>query len=167
MAGSNPGLSAEVQKHRDDVIAKGKKRASFLSSLSNTKWVIPPKLFKILITSTVHAATDYSAAAWLPLPVPKFFSEKLAFIDNICATRTLGALRNSPHLFLQHDLNLVPPHIRLTAKVVNTVALIASRAPRSLYTISTNTTETQTPTPTSPPCMRISSLLPLPPSRTL
>lgn len=119
----------KFKTHRDDVIAKGKKRAHFLSGLSNTKWGIPPKLFKILITSTVHAATDYAAAAWLQLPVPKFFSEKLTSIDSICATRALGALRNSPHIFLQHDLNLVPPTIRLTAKIANTVALIASRPP--------------------------------------
>lgn len=119
----------KFRKHRDDVIAKGKKRASFLSSLSNTKWGIPPKLFRILITSTVHAATDYAAAAWLQLPIPKYFSEKLAAIDGICATRALGALRNSPFLFLQHDLNLLPPDIRLTSKILNTVALIASRAP--------------------------------------
>lgn len=119
----------KFKTHRDTVIAKGRKRASLLSSLSNTKWGIPPRLFKILITATVHAATDYAAAAWLPLPIPKFFSEKLASIDGICATRALGALRNSPHLFLQHCLNLQPPQVRLTAKVVTTMALIASRPP--------------------------------------
>ncbi|KAG0139232.1 hypothetical protein CROQUDRAFT_14965, partial [Cronartium quercuum f. sp. fusiforme G11] len=32
------------RKHRKDVIAKGLKRANFLSSLSNTRWGIPPKL---------------------------------------------------------------------------------------------------------------------------
>lgn len=111
------------------MIAKGKKRANYLSSLSNTKWGIPPRLFKILITSTVHAATDYAAAAWLSLPVPKFYADKLTSIDTICATKALGALRNSPHIFLQHDLNLTPPDIRLTAKITNTVALIASRPP--------------------------------------
>lgn len=26
------------KKHKDDIIAKGKKRANFLSSLSNTRW---------------------------------------------------------------------------------------------------------------------------------
>lgn len=66
----------KFKTHRDDVIAKGKKHATFLSSLSNTKWGVPPKLFKILITSTVHAATDYAAAAWLQLPVQNFFFRK-------------------------------------------------------------------------------------------
>lgn len=51
----------------------------------------------------VHAATDYAVAAWLPLPVPKFFSEKMLVIDMICATKALGALKNSPTLFLKHD----------------------------------------------------------------
>lgn len=115
--------------HRDEVVAKGKKRAAFLSHLSNTKWGIPPRLFKILITSTVHAATDYAAAAWIGLPIPQFFSEKLTSIDSICATKALGALKNSPYLFLRHDLDLQPPEVRLTAKIVNTIALIASRPP--------------------------------------
>lgn len=77
----------KFKKHRDDVIAKGKKRANYLSSLSNTRWGIPTKLFKILIMSTVHAATDYAAAAWMSLPIPKFYVEKLATIDAICATK--------------------------------------------------------------------------------
>lgn len=119
----------KFKKHREDVIAKGKKRASFLSSLSNTKWGIPPRLFKILITATVHAAKDYTAASWLSLPVPKFYAEKLTSIDSICATKALGALRNSPTIFLRHDLKMQPPSIRLTAKIANTVALIASRPP--------------------------------------
>lgn len=119
----------KFKKHRDDVIAKGKKRANFLSSLSNTKWGIPPNLFRILITSTVHAATDYAAAAWMSLPIPRFYVDKLSTIDAICATKALGALKNSPHIFLQHDLNLIPPDVRLTAKIANTVALIASRPP--------------------------------------
>lgn len=119
----------KFKTHCDDVIAKGRKRANCLSSLSNTKWGIPPKLFKILVTSTVHAATNYAAVAWLLLPVPKFFSEKQAAIDAICATRALGALKNSPNIFLQHDFHLKPPSIRLTAKIVNTVSLIASRPP--------------------------------------
>lgn len=82
--------------HRDEVIAQGKKRESYLSSLSNTQWGIPPRLFKMLILATVHAATDYAAAAWMNLPVPKFFSEKLTTIDSICAMKALGALKNSP-----------------------------------------------------------------------
>lgn len=89
----------------------------------------PLKLFRILITSTVHAATDYAAAAWLSLPIPKFYVEKLSTINTICATKALGALKNSPHVFLQHDLDLMPPDIRLTAKIANTVALGASRLP--------------------------------------
>lgn len=93
------------------MIAKGRKRANFLSSLSNTRWGISPRLVKILITATVHAATDYAAAAWINLPIPKFFSENLSSIDSICATKALGSLRNSPQVFLQHDLHLQPPHI--------------------------------------------------------
>lgn len=31
----------KFKKHRDDVIAKGKKQANYLSSLSNTKWGEP------------------------------------------------------------------------------------------------------------------------------
>lgn len=124
----------KFKRHKDDVIAKGKKRANFLNGLSTTRWGIPrwgipPKLFKILISSTVHAATDYAAAAWLNLPIPKYFAEKLSSIDAICATRALGALRNSPQLFLRHDLAMTSPTIRLTSKIINTVALIASKPP--------------------------------------
>lgn len=53
------------KRHRDDVIAKGKRRANFISSLFNTKWGIPPRLFKILIIGTIHAATEYAVASWL------------------------------------------------------------------------------------------------------
>lgn len=95
--------------HRDKVVAKGKTRAKFLTSLSNTRWGVNPRLLKILLTSTVHAATDYAAAAWMNLPVLKFFSEQLMKIDAICATQALGALKNSPHLFLRHDFDLKPP----------------------------------------------------------
>lgn len=117
------------KRHRDDVIAKGKRRANFLSSLSNTKWGIPPRLFKILITSTVNAAGDYAVAAWLQLPVPKFFSEKLATIDSICAKKALGVLKNSPYLFLRHDLDLKTPEIRMTTKIMNAIATIAAKPP--------------------------------------
>lgn len=116
--------------HRDKVVAKGKTRAKFLTSLSNTRWGVTPRLLKILLTSTVHAATDYAAAAWMNLPVLKFFSEQLMKIDAICATQALGALKNSPHLFLRHDFDLKPPDIRLTSKILNTVAIIAAK-PRS------------------------------------
>lgn len=87
------------RRHHNNVIAKQRKRASCLSSLSNTKWGVTPRLFKILLTSTVHTATDYAVAAWMNLPVPKFFAEKLLTVDAICSTRALGALRNSPHNF--------------------------------------------------------------------
>lgn len=132
------------RKHRDDVVAKGKKRANFLTSLSNTKWSIPPALFRTLITSTVHAATDYAAAAWLNLSVPKFFVEKLTSIDSICATRALGALRNSPQVFLRHDLNLQRPDIRLTARILNTIAIVASKPPsQPLYHMYLHARETR------------------------
>lgn len=117
------------KRHCDNVIAKGKKRASYLSSLSNTRWGVTPKLFKILLSSTVHAATDYAVAAWMNLPVPKFFAEKLMTVDAICATRALGALRNSPMLFLRHHFDLQPPEIRLTSKILNAVAIIAAKPP--------------------------------------
>lgn len=114
------------KKHCDEVITKGKKRALFLSSLTNTEWGSLPELVKILITSTGHAAIDYAAAAWMSLPVPQLFTKKLDSIDTICATRALGALRNSPNVFLRHDLDLHPSGVRLKAKIINTVALIAS-----------------------------------------
>lgn len=117
------------KRHCDEVIAKGKKRAQFLTSLSNTKWGIPPHLFKILITATVHAATDYAVAAWLNLPVPKFLSEKLMSIDAICVTKALGALKNSPTLFLRHDLDMKKPETRITAKILNTIVIIAAKPP--------------------------------------
>lgn len=117
------------KRHRDDVVAKGKTRATFLSSLSNTRWGVTPRLFKILLSSTVHAATDYAVAAWMNLPVPKFFSEKLTKVDAICATRALGALCNSPNIFLQHDLGLQPPDVRLTAKIISAVAIVAAKPP--------------------------------------
>lgn len=117
------------KRHRQEVIAKGTKRAHFLSSLSNTKWGIPPHLFKTLITSMVHAATDYAVAAWINLPIPKCFSEKLTSIDTICVTKALGALKNSPTIFLRHDLDLKLPEVRLSEKIASTIAIIASRPP--------------------------------------
>lgn len=102
--------------HQDKVIARGTKSANFLSSLSNTKWGIPPHLFKTLITATVHAATDYAVAAWMNLSVPQYFSEKLTTIDNICSTRALGALRNSPDVFLRHDLDMQTPRNQAVGK---------------------------------------------------
>lgn len=99
------------KRQREDLVAKGKTRANFLSSLSNTRWGVTPRLFRILLSSTVHAAIDYAVTAWMNLPIPQFFSEQLARIDAICATRELGALRNSPHIFLRHDFDLKPPEI--------------------------------------------------------
>lgn len=122
------------KRHNEDVIAKGKRRAHFLSSLSNTKWGIPPRLFKILMTATVHAATDYAVAAWMPLPVPKFFSKKMMSIESISAGKALGALKNSPYTFLEHDLDLKTPEVRLTSKILNAVATIAAKpASHPLY----------------------------------
>lgn len=63
------------------------------------------------------------------LPIPKYFSEKLTSIDNICATKALGALRNSPVIFLRHDLDLKPPEVRLLEKIANAIAMIASKPP--------------------------------------
>lgn len=132
------------RKHREDVIAKRKKRAHFLTSLSNTKWGIPPTLFKTLITSTVHAATDYAAAAWINLPVPKYFTEQLTTIDSICATRALGALRNSPQVFLRHDLSLKRPDIRITARIMGSIAIIAAKPPtQPLYHMYQHAKETK------------------------
>lgn len=122
------------KRHKEDVISKGKRRAHFPSSLLNTKWGIPPRLFKILMTATVHAATDYAVAAWLPLLGPKFFSERMMTIDSICATKALGALKHSPYLFLKHDLDLKMPAVRLTAKIMNAVATIVEKpATHPLY----------------------------------
>lgn len=121
------------------------KRANLLSSLSNTKWGIPPQLFKILISSTVHAP-DYAVAAWQNLPIPKFFAEKLRLIDNICKTRALGALRNSPSVVLRHDLDMKAVAIRLSARIANTIAISAAKPPShplfSFYQHARKTTPT-------------------------
>lgn len=115
------------KKHREAVLAKGLKRANFLTSLSNTRWGIPPNLFKILITATVHAATDYAVAAWHQLPLPKFYSTKLSVIDNIVARKALGALKSTPLVFLKHDLGLPSPEARLTGKILSFVARVAAK----------------------------------------
>lgn len=73
--------------------------------------------------------TDSAAAECISLPIPKFFADKMLTIDAICATKALGALKNSPHLFLRPDLDMKPPEIRLTAKKLNTIALIAAKPP--------------------------------------
>lgn len=133
-----------LKRHRDDFFAKGGKRANYLTSLSNTKWGIPPRLFKILMTSTVHAVTDYPAEAWLYLPIPKFFLEAMASIDAICATRALGVLRNSPRLFLRQDLDLQPPDVQLTFKILGTRAILAAKLPsHPLYKVYTHARRTR------------------------
>lgn len=73
------------KQHRADVIAKGSQQSGFIATLSHSQWGIPPKLIWTLLTATVHAATDYGAAAWLPFEVPKFFEDKLSAINNTCA----------------------------------------------------------------------------------
>lgn len=139
------------RKHKEEVIAKGKKCASFLTSLSNTKWGIPPTLFRTLITATVHAATDYAPAAWVNLPVPKFFTEKPTCTDCICANRARGALQNSPQIFLRHDLNLKRPDIRLTERIINTIATMAAKTPtQPLYHMYQHAKETLPQSPKSP-----------------
>lgn len=62
------------KQHRQDFITKGSQRAGFLATLSNTQWGIAPKLMRTLLTTTVHTATDYGAAAWLPMEVPEYFT---------------------------------------------------------------------------------------------
>lgn len=67
----------KFKKHKAKTIAKGLKRADFLSSLSNTRWGISPNLFRILIMATVHGPTNYGAVAWLQLPISIDFGLKL------------------------------------------------------------------------------------------
>lgn len=134
------GSRLSFKSHCDDVIAKGGKWANFLSSLSNTKWGIPLRLFKILITATVHAATDYAAGAWLSLPMPKFCSEKPMAVDAIYARKALAVLRDSPPLYLRHNFDLKLLEVRLTAKILNTMALIAAKSPsHPLHSYHTHT----------------------------
>lgn len=117
----------KFKKHRSYTIAKGLKRANFLSSLSNTRWGIPPNLFRILLMATVHAATDYGAAAWLTLPISIDFGAKLKQIDHIVARKALGALKSTPSDFLYHDLNLIDPITRLTGKIAAYMATAMTR----------------------------------------
>lgn len=114
------------QQHLN-VLAKGQQRASFLASLSHSHWGIPPHLMKTLLTTTIHAAIDYGIAAWMPLKIPKYFTEKLSIIDHICARATLGALKTTPSLFLDHDLGLTTPRIRLQAKILKYIAKVLTK----------------------------------------
>lgn len=139
------------KRHRSGAIAKGTKMGHFLSSLSTAKWGIPPHFFEMLITSTAHAATDYAVAVWMSLPIPKNFSEKLVSIDNICATKELGALKDSPAVFLRQDLDLKPPEIRLSAKIINSIAIIALKPPRTTLAFGPCTTSGHTPPQASSP----------------
>lgn len=82
----------------------------------------PPKLLKTLMTTTIHAAVDYSAVAWLPTEPPRFFVDQLAAIDNTCARSALGALKTTPTVFLRHNLYMTPPATRLQGKVLGFMA---------------------------------------------
>lgn len=110
------------KQHRHNVITRGSQRAGFLANLLNTQWGIAPKLMRTLLTTTVHTSTDYGAAAWLPMEVPEYFTNKLSVIDNTCARAALGALKSTPDVFLAHDLNLINPRIRLQTKILNFIA---------------------------------------------
>lgn len=78
------GKKLTFTQHRLDVISKGSQRAGFVESMSNFKWVVPPHLIKILLKTTVHTGTDYIFAAWMPLKMPKYFTDKLSVIDHTC-----------------------------------------------------------------------------------
>lgn len=109
-------------QHRLNTLTKGRQRAGFLALLSKTDWGISPKLMKTLLTTTIHAATDYGVAAWLQFEPPTYFIKQMTVIDNICARAALGALPSTPAAFLHHDLMLTPPKIRLQSKIMNFMA---------------------------------------------
>lgn len=73
---------------------------------------------KTLLTTTIHAAIDYGVAAWMPLEIPQYFTDKLRIIDHTCARASLGALKSTHTVFLDHDFGLLPPKIRLQEKIV-------------------------------------------------
>lgn len=52
------------------------------------------------MTTTIHAAIDYGAMAWLPTEPPWFFVDQLTAIDNTCARAALGTLKTTPAVFL-------------------------------------------------------------------
>lgn len=84
---------------------------------------------KTLITTTIHAAIDYGIAAWMPLEVPQYFIDKLSTIDHTCAREALGALKSTPTIFLDHNLGLTTPKIRLQAKIVQYIAKALTKPP--------------------------------------
>lgn len=110
------------KQHRLNTLAKGSQRSGFLASISHSQWGIPPHLLKTLLTTTIHAAIDYGVAAWMPLEVPRYFTDKLSTIDHTCARAALGALKSTPAAFLDHDFGLTPPKIRLQAKILQYIA---------------------------------------------
>lgn len=77
---------------------------------------------RTLITTTIHAAIDYGVAAWMPLKIPQYYLDKLSVIDHTCARAALGALKSTPTAFLDHNLGLTPPKVRLQAKIVQFIA---------------------------------------------
>lgn len=110
------------KRHRQNVIAKGKQRASFLASLAHQEWGIPPNLLRTMITATVHSAVDYTLPAWMAFDQEEYFLKDLQVIDLTCARAALGALRTTPAMFLYHDLNLPTPKTRTRAKLMSFVA---------------------------------------------
>lgn len=84
-----------------------------------------------LLTATVHAATDYGIAAWLPLKPLKYFIKQLTTIDHICARAALGALPSTPAVFLAQDLNLTPAKARVQAKIMNFMAVALTKPSHS------------------------------------
>lgn len=111
------------KQHKLNVVAKGRQRAGLLANLSTTGWGIPPKLLKILMTTTIHAATDYGVMAWLPTDPPNFFVEQMTAVDLTCARAALGSLKTTPAVFLRHDPNLTPVTTRLQSKILRFMAL--------------------------------------------
>lgn len=115
------------RKHCQDVLAKGQQRAGFLASLSHSQWGIQPRLMRTLLTTTVRTATDYGAAAWMGLEIPDYFAKQLSTIDYSCAQAALGALKSTPTIFLEHDIHLTKPKIRLQMKILNFIAKALTR----------------------------------------
>lgn len=100
------------------MIAQGRQRAGLLVGLSKTGWGIPPKLLKTLMTTTIHAATNYGVMVWLPPKPPNFFIEQMLAIDLTCARASLGALQTTPSVFLHHNLHLTPVKTRLQGRIL-------------------------------------------------
>lgn len=117
------------KQHRLDVVAKGLQRAGFIASLSHAQWGISPKLMRTLLSTIIHTATDYRAAAWLPFEVPKYFVDKLSTIDLTCARSALGALKSTPKIFLTHNLKLIDPETRIQMKTLSFIAKTLKKTP--------------------------------------